>query len=401
MSQAQKSEGVGSKAGQFGEVQSLLNSAIQDGVFPGCVLVVGVGGHVVFKSNLGSRAFGTNEEEESHGLMTADTVFDVAALTQPLVTSLLIMRLIETGKLQLNDNVTRYVQGFGVFKKSSITIRQLLSHSSGLASGHPFYEELTKANAGAHIGIMNSRGAKDFVFNSIVRSQLKYQPDGKQVFSDLGFIMLGKIVETLTGLNLAKASQRFIFQPLGLKSSSYIDLSLLKQRGLAPVTEIIAPTEECPWRKRLLCGEVHDDNAWAMGGVAGHSGLFSSAEDLHTIARELLSVYYGQSDFISRSLLRLFWSPVPELDGVSTSAQWRLGWDSPSKENGMLESGLSPKAIGANGFTGCSLWIEPEKGIDVVLMSNRVNPSRNNKKIQSFRPQLVKAIMNAVSRSHK
>src|SRR5690606_3144606 len=112
--------------------------------------------------------------------------------------------------------------------------------------------------------------------------------------------------EVLTGLSLEKAAQRYIFAPLGLKSTSYIDLSMVKRRGIAPVTDLIAPTEECPWRKRMLCGEVHDDNAWAMGGIAGHSGIFTTAFDLHVFARELLASFHRQSTFVSRHVLEVF-----------------------------------------------------------------------------------------------
>jgi CubicO group peptidase (beta-lactamase class C family) len=224
-----------------------------------------------------------------------------------------------------------------------------------------------------------------------MRDKLKYPTGTKQLYSDIGFMLLGHIAEILTGANLDRAAMRYIFQPLGMKSTSYIDLSMIKRRGIHPVTDIIAPTEECSWRKRVLCGEVHDDNAWVMGGVAGHSGVFSTAQDLHLFATEIIDCWRGSSDFVKRQTLETFWSKA---DAKGDSA-WLLGWDSPSAENSMLEAGLSERAVGINGFSGCSLWLEPDRGIDIVLMSIRIHPNRSNKKIVSFRPELHHAIMQA------
>lgn len=397
-SSAARNSQIGSNEQNFRQVSAMLDQAVEDSVFPGCVVLVGQAGKVLYQHASGAR-YRQHEESENDtppGLMSTDTVFDVASLTQALVTSVLVMELVDSGKLCLSDHVTRYVQGFGVYQKSGVTVRQLLSHSSGLPAWHAYYEELLRANTGARLGILNSRGAKDYVYNAITRGQLKYKPDSKQIYSDLGLIIVGRIIETLTGLSLAKAAQKFIFQPLGLKSSSYIDLSLIKQRGLAPVKELIAPTEDCPWRKRILCGEVHDENAWAMGGVAGNAGLFTSAEDVHAICSELLAAYHQQSNLVSSKVVRQFWAPVSELADLPSNSSWRLAWDSPSKENGLLNCGLSESAVGVNGLTGCSVWLEPQRGLDIILMSNRINPTRGNKKIQNFRAELIAKVLAAL-----
>jgi serine-type D-Ala-D-Ala carboxypeptidase len=375
----------------FAEVIKLMRDAVEDGVAPGMVLLVGKGGNIVFQQSFGGR-FLKPESENASNVMSIETVFDVAAVTSVVVTTTLMMKLVESGKIRLEDKVARYLQGFGVMSKSSITVGQLLNHTSGIAHWAPYFEELVKANSGSRLGVLASRGAKDFVFNAIMRSALKHEPGVKQMYSELGVILLGHLVETLTGLALDKASFRSIFQPLGMKCSSYIDLSMIKRRGIHPVTDLIAPTEDCPWRKRVLCGEVHDDNAWAMGGVAGHSGLFTTIGDLHIFASEILEAYKGHSAFLKRETLEKFWQP-PQATGFEG---WFHGWDTPSRENGMHESALSKHAVGINGFTGCSLWLEPTYGVDIILLSNRIHPSRSNKKIFSFRPELHAAIIKAL-----
>ena len=377
----------------FSGVQALLDRGVQDGTFPGCTLVVGLRGREILKAAAGMR-FNKLDRGDTQSPMTIDTVFDVAALTNILVTTTLAMKLLEAGKLRLQDRISRYINNFGVAGKSAITVEQLLNHTSGLTPWHPFFEELLQQNVALRMGIMTSRGAREYVLNSINRSQLRYAPGSRQVYSDVGVIVLGYLVEAITGLSLDKAANRFVFQPLGMRTSSYVDLALIRRRGIHPVRDLIAPTEECSWRQRVLCGEVHDDNAWAMGGIAGHSGVFSTARDVHLFAAELLQAYQGRSTYLRQDTVRGFWRH----EAAFADSAWRLGWDSASKENGLSDSRLSAQAVGINGFTGCSLWIEPELGLDIILMSNRVHPSRANKKIRTFRPELINAVLEAVSK---
>jgi serine-type D-Ala-D-Ala carboxypeptidase len=389
------SEGASSKAvaQAFSEVSALMLKAVEDAVFPGAVLLVGRDGQILFHKSVGYKSVKISKDDEPRP-MTSDTVFDIANLTTVVATTTLLMKLVEMGKVKLEDRVSIYLQGFGVHNKSPITVGQLLAHTSGLTAWHPYYEELLKANTGARLGILTSKGARDYVINSINRSTLKYTPGTRQVASDLGFIILGHLIELLTGLGLDKALYKYVIQPLGLKSTSYVDLSMVKRRGIHPVTDVIAPTEQCPWRQRLLCGEVLDDNAWAMGGVAGHSGLFSNAFDLHIFAREVLFAQRGGSVLLKReSVAQFFKLPV----GIDAPA-YRFGWECPSKENGLIESRLSGKAVGCNGFSGCSMWLELEKGVDIILMSNRVHPSRSNKKINAFRPEIHSAVVDALAK---
>ncbi len=372
----------------FRQVNEILEEAVEQGAFPGATLIVGKHGQEVFRRAVGVRSLKVAKGEELQP-MQIGTVFDVASLTQQIVTTTLIMRLVEAGSVRLEDRVSRYLQGFSVYNKSPVTVGHLLAHCSGLAHWHPYFEELQKENSGSRIGVLTSRGAREYVYNALNRCHLKYQPGSKELFSDLGFIVLGNLIEVLTGLDLAKAAQRYVFQAFGLKSTSYIDLTMIRRRGIHPVTDLIAPTEECAWRKSVLCGEVQDDNAWAMGGVAGHAGLFSSVEDVHAFATEMLRAYLGQSGILDAHTVRNFWARttyVPE-------STWASGWQVPCAENELAKVGFSELAIGHNSFTGCSLWIDPKFGLSISFLNNRVHPSRNNKKIRAVRENLFKAIL--------
>ena len=376
----------------FDKVSQLLDRAVEDEVFPGAVLLVGRAGHELYRRTVGLRTASSAKVGEVSP-MRFDTVFDIASLTSTMITTTMIMKFVELEKICLEDKLPRFISEFSVHGKSQINIGQLLCHSSGLPHWHPYFEELLKEQAAGRMGVLTSRGARDYIFNSIKRCLLKYDVGSKQVYSDLGFMLLGHIIEMLTGTSLDKAVSQFVLGPLGLKTTSFIDLSMIKRRGIHPVKDLIAPTEDCSWRKRVLCGEVHDDNAWAMGGIAGHAGIFSSASDVHRFASEMIDAYHGRSNYLTRETVRRFWTG-PMLG--DEQVMWHFGWEAPNSENGMSESNLSARAVGACGFTGCSLWIEPETGLDIVLMSNRINPSRSNKKIRLFRPELHDAVLEAV-----
>ncbi|HVO95258.1 MAG TPA: serine hydrolase, partial [Terriglobales bacterium] len=174
-----------------------------------------------------------------------------------------------------------------------------------------------------------------------------------------------------------------------LRSSGFVDLSQLRTRRLQPVEEMIAPTENCPWRKKILCGEVHDDNAYAMGGVAGHAGLFSSARDIHDFIVRLSRCRNDADSFLPSSLVREFLTKDSSISG-STCA---LGWDSPSPIHSASGTLFSANSVGHLGFTGCSIWCDLEKTAHVILLTNRVHPSRKNERIKDFRPHIHDLIM--------
>ncbi|HEY6394129.1 MAG TPA: serine hydrolase, partial [Candidatus Binataceae bacterium] len=172
----------------------------------------------------------------------------------------------------------------------------------------------------------------------------------------------------------------------------FIDISLVRSRRLEPVPDMFAPTEVCPSRKRLLVGEVDDENAFAMGGVAGHAGLFAPVSEVDRIAAELMACFAGRSEFLPGKIVREFWTR----DSTVRDSTWALGWDTPSPKFSSSGKYFSANAVGHLGFTGTSIWIEPEREISVSLLSNRVHPRRDNQAIREFRPKIHDLIMEAI-----
>ena len=337
-------------------------------------------------------AFGYRSLIPEKTALQLNTIFDLASLTKPLATTVAIMLLIGGKKIRLDDQVTRFIPTFGVFGKHLSTVRQLLNHSSGLPAWKPYYEGMVKMEKSGRINFIASRAAKGYVLEEIHREKPLTPPGTQALYSDLGFMVLGEIVEALTGFNLDRFCQDRIFKPLGLRSTAFVDLTKLRTRRLQPVKQTIAPTENCPWRKRILCGEVHDDNAYAMGGVAGHAGLFSSARDIHTLMVRLNHCFHGKDNFLPQSLVQEFLTK----DQTIKDSTHALGWDTPSPGKSASGSYFSPRSVGHLGFTGTSIWWDLEKSCHIILLTNRVHPSRQNEKIRDFRPYIHDLIMKAL-----
>ncbi|HWP24640.1 MAG TPA: serine hydrolase domain-containing protein [Candidatus Binatia bacterium] len=370
----------------FQAVDTAFEEALADGVFPGAVVLVSQDDRIVYE-----RAFGYRSLLPQKAPMELNTIFDLASLTKPMATTVGIMLLVREKKLRLDDQVTRVIPMYGVFGKSLTTFRQLLNHSSGLPAWKPFFEEIIKTEKGGRINFVASRAAKNYVYEQIHRERPATPPGAQSVYSDLGFILLGETIEILTGNHLDRFCQERIFKPLGLRSTGFVDLSQLRARRLQPVEEMIAPTENCPWRKRILCGEVHDDNAYAMGGVAGHAGLFSSARDVHAFLVKMNQCLRGKDSFLPQSVLEEFLTRDPASPG-----SFALGWDTPSADKSVSGSRFSARSVGHLGFTGCSIWWDLEKNCHIILLTNRVHPTRKNEKIREFRPRIHDEIMKAL-----
>jgi CubicO group peptidase (beta-lactamase class C family) len=300
------------------------------------------------------------------------------------VTTTLAMELVDEGRLDLDARVRSFFPRFAGPGKDRVTVRQLLTHTSGLAWWAPLYRELS---------------GKGACLERIVAMDLAYEPGTGSSYSDLGFILLGEILERLAGAPLDELARERVLDPLGMHDTLFRPPPALVPR--------IAPTENDPWRGRVLRGEVHDENAFAMGGVAGHAGLFGSAPDLARLAQMLLDG--GTCDgrrLVSRVSVELFtgWAGIP---GVTRA----LGWDTPSDgserrssvpgEPGYSSAGslLSPRSFGHTGFTGTSLWLDPQRGVYVALLTNRVHPTRENERIRAVRSRLADAVVRAVEPS--
>jgi CubicO group peptidase (beta-lactamase class C family) len=369
---------------QWSEVEQALSEAVQREAIPGATIIVRKGGEVAFEG-----AFGHRTLQPERAPMRLDTVFDLSSLTKPLATTIAIMMLVRDAKLRLDERVTRFFHNFGVHGKSHVTFRQLLAHSSGLAAWRPYYQQIASVEKGGKVNFMASRGAKELVYEEIHRERPEHPPGSKTLYSDLNFMLLGEVVEQVSGMALNRFCRDRIFRPLELRATDFIDISQNRTRRLEPVREMFAPASFCPLRKRILIGEVDDENAYAMGGVAGHAGLFAPVKEVDRLAHELVRCYSGKSDLIPQPIVREFWSRDKAVSGSS----WALGWDTPSAENSSSGRHFSPAAVGHMGFTGTSIWIEPEREIVVTLLTNRVHPHRDNQAIRELRPRIHDLVM--------
>ena len=371
----------------FHHVEDTLKEAVAQAVFPGAVLLVGKGEEIVYEGGFGYRSLLPEKSP-----MQLDTIFDLASLTKPIATATAMMLLVREKKIRLEDRVTRFFPNFGVFGKTHVTFRHLLAHCSGLPAWKPYYEDIIKGEKGGKINFVASRAAKSYVFESIHREKSQSPPGSQSLYSDLGFMLLGEIVEEISGSTLDRYCHDKIFKQMGLRSISFIDLTQLRTHRLHPVKEMIAPTEQCPWRKRILCGEVHDENAYAIGGVAGHAGLFSSAHDIHIFLTRLRRCMRGEDTFLPAPVVKEFL----RRDGTVQGSTYALGWDTPSPENSASGSYFSPNSVGHLGFTGTSIWWDLEQDCHIILLSNRIHPSRNSDKMKAFRPHIHDLVMKAL-----
>jgi CubicO group peptidase (beta-lactamase class C family) len=366
---------------RFEPVRALCRSATADGTVPGLALLAASEGQVRFHD-----AFGARQLVPRALPLFPDTLFDVASLTKAVATSVLAMRAVADGRLSLEAPLVSLLPDFAGEdpRRAGITVRHLLCHASGLPAHRPFWRQVS--------GAPSARWAVTML---AAREPLEYDPGTRAVYSDLGFILLGWVLERLNGARLDQQFAREIAAPLGLVATSFLSLTDADAdaRARRLGERSIAATQECPERRRVLLGEVDDLNAMAMGGVAGHAGLFSTAEELSTIAAALCRAFRDQAGaLVDRDVLRQFWSP----SGVPAST-WRLGWDGPAASGSQAGTRLPRTAVGHLGFTGCSLWIDPERETWIVLLTNRVHPHvPTDNRFRTFRPALHDAVVEAL-----
>jgi serine-type D-Ala-D-Ala carboxypeptidase len=349
----------------------VLNQQLADDAFPGGVLAVGWNGE------LAVHPFGKLTRGAKAAPVKTNTLYDVASLTKVIVTTTLTMMLVEQNKLDLNAPVVKYLPEWGDAAKSDpspdwrsrVTVRMLLLHDSGLPAHRDFF--------------LQAKG-KDAILKLVMAEPLIHEPGTQMEYSDLGMILEGEIVERLFGQPLDKLAQGKIFKPLGMKDSLFNPPPNMKKR--------IAPTEnDTTFRKRLVWGEVHDENAWAMGGVAGHAGLFTTAPDIAIFAQMILNGgIYGHLRLASRATIDEFTARQT----IGTAAR-AIGWDVPTAPS---TSGhyFSADSFGHTGFTGTSIWIDPDRHLFVILLTNRVNPTRENERIRQARPAIHDEIFHAL-----
>jgi len=290
-----------------------------------------------------------------------------------------MMKLVDDGAVSLDEPIGALLPEMDTKDKERITLRLLLSHASGLREWEPFYSRLDEVPLGKR---------KEQVIEWILDSPLGFSPGSKTRYSDLGFMLLEWIIKRMTGRSLDQFVREEFYEPLGA------NLFLYDSTRPAPLEQTaFAATEFCPWRRRVLQGEVHDENAYAMGGYAGHAGLFGTAADVGTIGSFLLRCYNGsQEELLRPDTVQTFF----ERQRHPRDTTWALGWDTPSRSGSSTGTFFSEKSVGHLGFTGTSLWIDLEKQVMVIFLTNRVHPSRENEEIKVFRPRIHDCIMDAL-----
>ncbi|MBU0988212.1 MAG: beta-lactamase family protein [Proteobacteria bacterium] len=352
------------------QVDQMMKQAITDGVFPGGVLLAATADGVVFFEAYGYADIFSGRP------MTIDTVFDLASLTKPLATTLAVMRLVLQQKLKRDQHLGSVLPWLKGSEKSRITIEHLLCHNSGLADYRPYYKELSKFPADLRKDALRELLVKEALVNSVGRQVL---------YSDLGFMILNRVIEQVSKRSLDRFVTDEIYRPLGLENLFFVDLAS------EPRKAYFAATERCPWRNILLDGVVHDENAYVMGGVEGHAGLFGTAGDVHRLLFFLLSEFNGRPGcgFFGKKLLHTFFKRHGNVGRA-------LGFDSPSSTGSSCGRYFSKRSIGHLGFTGTSFWVDLDRSVIVILLTNRVHPARDNTRIKTFRPKLHDTVMKTI-----
>ena len=342
----------------FTTARGVLARAVGTRAFPAAAVEVGDAYQPRWRE-----AFGRLTYEAGAPPATLDTIFDLASLTKVIATAPLVMRQIERGRLALDDRVATLLPSWLGDDRAEVTLRDLLAHCSGL----PAYAPLFRAHTG--------RAAFE---QAIVATPLEYAPRTRSIYSDLGFMLIGFILEDIAPL--PAQFDAMLRQMGGIQKLQFHPPAIWRSR--------LAPTSIDPWRGRLLVGEVEDENAAALGGAAAHAGLFGTAGSVGEYARHLLQVLDGRVGAFRADTLRTFITRRADIPGSSRA----LAWDTmlPTSSCGTR---LTQRAFGHTGYTGTSLWVDPARGLYVVLLTNRVHPARGNDAIASVRREFHDAVI--------
>ena len=333
-------ESVGMNEGRLAEIDDVVAGGIATGEMPGCVVAVGRRGKIAFL-----KAFGHRQIEPAKVAMTTDTLFDLASLTKPIATATSLMVLRDDGKLGLCEPVARYLPEFAANGKESTTVFELLTHQGGLVADN---------------SLADYRHGPAEAWRRIFALEPRYAPGSKFVYSDVGFLVLGRLVSRLSGQGLDEFSRDRIFRPLGMTETGFLPPEMLRRRAAATQRR----------DDRWMTGEVHDPRAHLLGGVAGHAGLFSKAEDLAVYAQMMLGGgEYGGARILEPDTVAMM------TRGYRVTGGFRgLGWDSLSGYSSNRGSQFSARAFGHGGFTGTALWVDPDRELFVIFLSSRLHP---------------------------
>jgi len=347
------------------QVKEIVTQAIQKEVFPGATVWIRWHGETIHCAAYGNTA-GKKYDTFSPTPVTLQTLYDVASLTKVVATTWAFMNLMEQGLLKLTDRVATYIPQFGSDQqKSSITLQHLLTHTSGLPGPLPLYKHYQ---------------SKEGILQAIYRQHLLFPPGAQHVYCDVGFILLGEVIRVVGSSELDVYSYQNLFMPNGMNDTMFHPPEYLWER--------VAPTEYKEYRGVFVHGQVHDENAWVMGGVAGHAGLFSTIEDIAKFCTMVLDLgtYKGKKVLTSKSIIEMTSPQHPHIKEAVG-----LGWmmNRPS----FMGQLASQETFGHTGFTGTSIIMNFQKDWAVVLLSNRVCPTRNGPDINPYRQQIANALL--------
>lgn len=386
-------------------VHQALVQGCEEGSFPGGVCAIYQRGELLHLSCTGDA-----QQQPARVPATADTVYDLASLTKVLATTMVVAVLLGRGALELDELVVKRIPAFARGGKARVTVRDLLAHRSGLPAWRPYFR-LAVEDPGSAPLYSGARGpaaiqrARSLVSAAVLREQPERPPGEAAVYSDVGFIVLGMLLESLGGRTLDALAEDWVYRPLGLRSLHFRPLGA---RGLPTVplaaTGLRRPREAAPGQEalysagaseRLVLGEVDDDNAFALGGVAGHAGLFGNAQDVARLGALILEELEGASRLAPAAV----WQQLAARDTATPGSTRALGFDTPSPEGSAAGNLLGKGPSGAlrhTGFTGTSLWLDRDRALSVALLTNRVHPSRAREGIRAFRPGFHDAVARAI-----
>ncbi len=344
-------------------IDSVMKEALSEGVFPGASLLVARGEKILW-----NQVYGNAQIVPQKRPLLPETNFDIASLTKPLCTATLFMLAVQEKKCALTDLI------------EGTSLHSLLNHTSGLPDWKPYYKELLQTAPG---WVADKKG-KEWLIQKILADLKQVKPTQEAIYSDLGYILLGDFLEKIYQKKLDLLFKEKIATPLGLKKTFFNPIERHTELTDSH-PDHFAATEECSWRNKILCGEVMDDHAWLMGGVAGHAGLFSTAEDIHRWLTELMNAKNGKGSLIRGETFKLFCTIPKNRDPQIPF--FTLGFDTPSSFSSAGKY-FSPQSLGHLGYSGTSFWWDLKDDLWVILLTNRVHPRRENNLIREFRPKI-------------
>lgn len=349
------------------QIEMFLIKCREHRAFSGASYAWGTSSSVVESGTIGTLSWEGDQVEPN-------TLWDLASVTKPIV-AVSMMKLLEEGELRLDDTIAHFLPDYAGTDKAAITLRQLLTHSGGIPGQQPLYKSAMTAET---------------LMEAVKRLPLRFQPGTSVEYTSQGFMIVSAIIESVTGMSLERTMQETVFGPLGMNQTMFNPPKNLHRS--------IAATEQCPWRGRLVQGEVHDENCVVLGGAAGHAGLFSTTGDLVRLCLTMLRQGdIGGSHYLQPTTVMLM--TQNHTPGLNLARA--LGWQAKDKGNSPAGDLFSNDSYGHTGFTGTSVWMDPKADVFAVLLTNRVHPDRTNDSISRIRPIFHNLVITASQQNSK